>query len=124
MSAIIYLCLGGMFGTLMRYFVSGWVYKILGTDFPYGTMVVNIGGCLLIGFMGTLAEERFVLSPNLRLFLLVGFLGAFTTFSTFSYESWKLLQSNDFTYSLLNISLSVLVGMLAVWLGAVLARTC
>lgn len=120
---ILFLCVGGMLGTVMRYLVSGWIYKVFGSGFPYGTFAVNFLGCLLIGLSaGFTAGRGFRLSPELQLFLVVGFLGAFTTFSTFGYDSWKLLQEAEFLKFFFNVSANVILGILAVCGGAILGK--
>ncbi len=121
----IFLGLGGMLGTLMRYFVSGLTYKVFGSGFPYGTFAVNLLGCLLIGFLAGLSPGKGLrFSPELEWFLVFGFLGAFTTFSTFGYDSFRLIQKAEFIKLFLNISANVGLGVLAVWAGATLGKFC
>ena len=117
----IMLAVGGICGTLGRYVLGGAVYGWLGTDFPYGTLVVNLLGCFVIGFLGVLADQKFLLNANVRLFLMVGLLGAFTTFSSLIYESWKLLQDGEVMLASVNLLGSVVFGLLALWLGSLLA---
>lgn len=111
------LLAGGMCGTAGRYVLSGAVYRICGTQFPYGTLTVNTLGCLAIGFLGTLADQKLLLGPEARLFWMVGLLGALTTFSTFIYESWRLMQEGQFLAASGNLLGSLLLGLLALWLG-------
>ena len=111
------LLLGGVFGTAGRYVLAGAVYRWLGTDFPYGTLAVNALGCLVIGFLSTLAEQKFLLTPEARLFWMVGLLGAFTTFSTLIYESWRLMQDGEMLLASVNLLGSLALGLLALWLG-------
>ncbi len=119
----IFLCLGGMAGTLLRYFVSGCTYKTFGANFPYGTFAVNILGCLLIGFLAGLSPGKGLrLTPEIEWFLVFGFLGAFTTFSTFGYDSFRLIQKAEFFKLFLNINANVGLGVLAVWAGAALGK--
>ena len=114
---------GGFLGSVARYLVSGWVYRLLDEEaFPFGTLAVNVAGCLLIGLLSGLAEARQVLSPEARLFVLIGFLGGFTTFSTFGFETFVLVRGTQIGAALLNVGLSVLLGLAAVWAGYVLAR--
>ena len=110
--------LGGFVGAVGRYLVSGWVHSLLRNPwFPYGTFVVNVAGCLAIGILGGLADNRQVLSPEARLFVLVGVLGGFTTFSSFSYESLGLVRDGQMTAALLNVTLQVVIGFAAVLAG-------
>ncbi len=118
---LVYIGIGGFLGAVMRYLVSGWAYQLLGTDFPYGTLVVNIIGALLLGFFMSLSLHASILVA-LRSSITIGFLGAFTTFSTFSYETLLLFQQGEFWRGLFNVGISVLLGLLAVWVGMLLAR--
>lgn len=117
---IIYLALGGAAGTLSRYYVGIWVTNATGARTP-GTLLVNVLGSFLIGLFLTLSVER-SWSNALVLLVAVGFLGGFTTFSTFTWQTYELLQSGEIAQAALNISTSVIVGMLAVWAGATLAK--
>ena len=111
------LLLGGLVGTAGRYVLSGAVYRWLGTTFPYGTLAVNLAGCLVIGFLATLAEVKFLLTSEMRLFWMVGLLGAFTTFSTLIYESWRLIQDGEMLLAGVNLLGSLALGLLALWIG-------
>ena len=114
---------GGFLGSIGRYLLSGAVYKIFSeSSFPHGTVVVNILGCFLIGFISGLVELRQLLSPEARLFVLIGFLGGFTTFSTFGYETISLLKNGEFFFASINILIQVIAGLTAVWLGYSLTR--
>ncbi|HEU5423383.1 MAG TPA: fluoride efflux transporter CrcB [Nitrolancea sp.] len=117
----LWLALGGALGTISRYTVSGWVAARY-PSFPWGTFTVNIAGALVIGFFLTLAEERFLIAPEARVFVATGFLGGFTTFSTFSWETMALLRDGAFAPALGNAAGSLLTGLFAVYLGIVLAR--
>ena len=117
-----YIIGGAVIGAPLRYFLQGRVQDASGSTLPLGTMVVNITGCLVIGFLLTLAEERDVLTRDARLFLVVGFLGAYTTFSTFGWETFALLRDNDILRAAGNVTLSTVGGLLAVWVGASVAR--
>ena len=120
---IVLVGLGGFCGSSLRFVLSGWVQRMFQhSQFPLGTLTVNVLGCLLIGYLGGLAEQRQVLEPGVRLFLLVGVLGGFTTFSTFAYESLALGQDAEYFKMLLNVVLQVVVGFSAAWIGLVLAR--
>lgn len=114
---------GGFFGAICRYLLGGLVHQVTQVSaFPIGTFVVNILGCLFIGIGGGLLEVRQVLTPELRLFLMIGFLGGFTTFSTFGFESWALLRDGEFLFASLNVVGQVMIGLTAVWFGYALTR--
>ena len=119
-AAIIALCCAG--GGLSRYYLSGWVYALLGRSFPYGTFVVNIVGAYLIGLVMELGLRSTALSDTWRLGLTVGFLGGLTTFSTFSYETFKLLEDGQFLLAAVNVLASVFICLLCTWLGIVTIR--
>ena len=113
---------GGFVGAVARWSLSGTIQRLSGGDFPLGTYVANMVGCLFIGLVFALVEARPDWSPHVRLFLMVGLLGAFTTFSTFSHETLDLLTGGSWALALLNILGSVTVGLLAVVLGRYLGR--
>ena len=117
-----YLVLGSIAGGIARYTLAGKIYDKLGTTFPYGTLVINISGCLLIGFFNSLAEDKFLLGPNERVLLMTGFCGAYTTFSTFMLETGNLLRDGEFVLSFLNIGLSLILGFALFRLGALLGK--
>jgi fluoride exporter len=117
MIKVIYLIIGGTLGTLARYGASGCIYSWFGTDFPYGTFVVNIFGCLCVGFLAAITTEKFLLGPNLRVLLMIGFCGAFTTFSTFMLETTYLMREGQNMKAFLNIFLSIFIGFLALRAG-------
>ncbi len=117
MIQILNLIIGGTLGTLARYFISGLVYKTFGTVFPYGTFTVNILGCFLVGFFASFMNEKLALNTNTRLLLMVGFCGAFTTFSTYIYESYNLIKDGDSLKALMNIVLSVIIGFIFFRIG-------
>jgi CrcB protein len=115
---------GGFVGSALRFVISGWAQRLAATGgFPYGTLAVNVLGCLLIGLLGGLAEYRQVLTPGQRLFLMVGILGGFTTFSTFGYETWTLAQDSEYLKAIANTLLQVVLGFAAVFVGVVVARS-
>lgn len=116
------LAAGGVLGTFARYLLSGAVQRVCGASFPFGTLVVNLLGCFAIGFLAVLAEEKFLLGPAARVFLMIGFCGAFTTFSTFILETANLTKDGEVLYALMNIVVSVIVGFLVFRLGVMLAR--
>ena len=112
------LALGGLLGTAGRYALVSATQRWLGPSFPYGTLAVNGIGCLAIGFLSGVAERRAFLTPDARLFWMVGLLGAFTTFSAFIYESWGLWQAGQRFLALVNLQGSLLVGLLMLWIGS------
>ena len=122
MSPIIKILLigtGGFTGAVLRYITSGLMHRVLNGSsiFPYGTFLVNITGCLAIGVLTGLADSRLLFTPGIRLFVFIGLLGGFTTFSTFGIESFYLIQQKQFLLFGLNIFGQVFVGLIAVWLG-------
>jgi len=116
------LVIGGTIGTLARYFLAGFVYRVAGTNFPYGTLVVNLLGCFVIGFLVSISENKFLLGANARLLLMIGFCGAFTTFSTLILESNNLLKDGEPLRAFMNILLSVTVGFLVFRVGVLLGE--
>ena len=113
---------GGGLGAVLRYWVQGLVYNRMGSAFPYGTVLVNTVGCFVIGLLMVSLEERFLATPALRLFLTVGILGGFTTFSSFSFETMALFRDGESALALANVGLSVLVCLCATWTGMKLGR--
>jgi len=123
MENIILVGAGGFFGSVFRYVLGGWVYSLIRTPlFPYGTLAVNLLGSFLIGFLGGLSESRQVFSPESRLFLFIGVLGGFTTFSSFGFETFALARDGEMLAAAGNILAQVVFGLGAVWLGNVLSR--
>ncbi len=116
--------LGGFFGANARFLVAGWAARLLGASFPYGTFLANISGSFLLGVTLAVLHDRALLASPQRQFFVVGFLGAYTTFSTFTYESMQLFQNGSVLLGALNIVGSVVLGLLAVvcglWLGRLL----
>jgi len=115
--------IGGFIGAIARFWLGGYISNKLGTRFPYGTFVINCTGSFLIGFILTLLAERTHLSPNWRYLIPIGFIGAYTTFSTFEYEILRSVQDGEFLIAGLNIALSVVVGFVCVWLGMITGKT-
>ncbi len=113
---LLFIALGGAIGALLRYGISGWVQRGTGSTFPWGTMAVNMIGCFVIGLCGALLAGPY-LREEYRPFILIGVLGSFTTFSTFGYETFELVNDGQFARAGLNILLSNLVGLAAVWIG-------
>lgn len=123
MKEILLVGAGGLLGSVSRYLVSGWVQRgVGGALFPWGTLAVNLVGCLVIGLLTGLVEVRQLFSAGTRVFLLIGFLGAFTTFSTFGYETYGLARGGEGLRALGNVGLQLAGGLVAVWLGDQLAR--
>lgn len=123
MIGILLVGVGSFIGGVMRYGLSTWVYKALDNPwFPYGTLSVNVSGCLIIGFLSGLAEARAAFTPEARLFLFVGILGGFTTFSSFALETFALARETQNLAAFMNIALQLLLGLLAVWIGHVMAH--
>ena len=122
MGKILWVGFGGFLGSIGRYLLSEYVqYLMRGRVFPYGTLVVNLIGCLGIGFLFQWVGTRGLLSPEIRLFVFVGLLGGFTTFSTFGNETMNLWQTGDSAAAFANVVLHVGLGLGAAWLGHIIA---
>ena len=118
MYRILIVGLGGFLGAISRYLLSGCVHRVTGsTTFPWGTLCVNIAGCFILGFLGGLVDNREALTPEVRAFVFIGILGAFTTFSTFSYETLALFRDGQMLAGFINVGLSVLLGLGSVFVG-------
>ena len=109
-------------GAIARFWVGGYIAQRMGTRFPYGTFFINCSGSFVIGFIITLLAERNHWSPNLRYLIPIGFVGAYTTFSTFEFETLRALQDGQIFVAALNVVASVIVGFVAVWLGVAAGR--
>jgi CrcB protein len=114
--------IGGALGAVARYGIGLWIGQRWGRSFPLGTFVINVSGSFLIGLLMTLLAERFTVNPQWRLLLVVGFLGAYTTFSTFEYETGALLKDGEWTFAMLNVILSVVAGFIALKFGEMIAK--
>ncbi len=123
MGQIFAIMLGGALGALSRFIVAQLAIQLLGKGFPYGTLIVNVLGSLLMGFLSVYFLTKANLDPMLRMAILVGFLGAFTTFSTFSMDTLILLESGAIAKGLLNIAANVCLSLLALWIGMIIARS-
>lgn len=122
---LVYLLVGagGFLGAIARYMLAVWIGQRWGRSFPLGTFVINISGSFLIGFLMSIMTEKLMLNPQWRLFLVVGFLGAYTTFSTFQYETGSLLRDGEWFVAILNVVSSIILGFAALKLGEMLAKT-
>ncbi len=117
----IFLMIGGIAGTLSRYGLAGAVTQKMGAAFPWGTIAVNIAGCFVVGFLDVILDRKFLLGTNVRLLLITGFCGAFTTFSALILETSSLLKAHGFLYAAGNVMVSFCAGFVAFKLGAFFA---
>lgn len=118
MTNILLVGAGGFIGSVLRYLVGGYVQQISKSiSFPYGTLAVNIIGCFIIGFLAQLSESRGAFTSETRLFVFIGILGGFTTFSSFGNESLNLMRDSQMLNAFANVSANVIIGLFAVWLG-------
>jgi CrcB protein len=115
--------LGGFLGSIARLWLGSYITYRMGARFPYGTFVINMSGSFLVGLVVTLLAERAHWSPNLLYLIPIGFIGAYTTFSTFELEAFRSVRNGDPLLAFLNVILSVTVGFIAVWLGVITGRT-
>src|SRR5512140_2273966 len=120
--SVLYVALGGALGSVSRYLLGTWTQSVTKSiDFPYGTLTVNLIGCFVIGFLSQLAEARGAFTSESRAFVFIGILGGFTTFSSFGNDTINLARGGEFWNALANIGLNVVIGLLAVWLGRMVA---
>ena len=122
MTPLLVIGLGGFLGANCRFLIGGWAADRFGVTFPFGTLLINVTGCFVIGLFLTLVTERLVAPPSLRLFFVTGFLGAYTTFSTFAFESVSLMESRALLFAAANLLGSVILGVVAVIAGIMIAR--
>jgi CrcB protein len=118
----ILISLGGILGANARYWLGGWAAQRWGTTFPFGTLLINLSGSLVLGVFLTLATERFLIDPRWRVLFAIGFLGAYTTFSTYTYESVNLMLNGQWLPGVLNLLGSALLGGAAAAIGIFLGR--
>jgi len=114
--------IGGFLGAIARFALGGYIANRMGIRFPYGTFVINISGSFFIGFILTILAQNAAISPNLRYLIPIGFIGAYTTFSTFEYETLRSVQDGQMLIAMAYVSSSVIAGFVAVWLGVVAGR--
>jgi len=122
MGKLFLIGLAGFIGTLSRYWMSGVVARRYGETFPMGTLAVNLVGCFLVGLLFYTLEERFLVNQTARTVVLIGFLGGFTTFSSFGMQTFTLLKDGEVGFAILNIAASNFVGLLLVWAGYTVAK--
>lgn len=122
LTRVLLVAVGGALGAVARYGLGGFVHRYAPPTFPYGTFVVNVTGCLAFGLIAGLSEQRAVIGPAARTFLLIGVLGGFTTFSTYGFETFGLLRDMELGRALANAAGQVIVGVFALWVGYVIAR--
>lgn len=122
MNQLLAIAIGGALGSVARYGLSNGVYALFGRGFPYGTLAVNVLGCLVMGFLFVLFLERFASDGALRAGVLIGVLGGFTTFSSFSIETFNLIESGELVKAGVNMALSLALCITATWLGAIIGR--
>ena len=118
----IFIASGGLVGTLVRYWLAGFVARQYGENFPWGTLIVNLIGSFLAGALYHLAEERLLISPALRTVILIGLIGGFTTFSSYGLQTFTLLRDGQIGLATLNVAASNVLGLLMVWAGYCLAK--
>lgn len=124
MEKILWISIGAVLGANLRYWIGDWAAQRFGSGFPYGTMIINLTGSFLLGLIVSMSMEHFIIDPRLRLLLTIGFLGSYTTFSTYAYESIALISQGQWGLGLFNLLGSSLLGalfaVLGIWLGKVL----
>ena len=123
METILFVAIGGGVGSVTRYLTSVWAAERFGVAFPYGTLLVNVVGCYLIGLFMVLATERVMLPAHWRLLVASGFLGGLTTFSSFGYETLKLVQDGELLPAVQNVAANLFTGLAATWIGIISGRS-
>ncbi len=119
---IVLIGLGGFAGAVARYLVDGWIADLTRGSFPWGTLAINLSGAFVLGVLFAAAAERAILSPELRGPLMIGFLGAYTTFSTLTLETWRLVEDGSLGLAAVNIGASMALGLVAVFAGLTIGR--
>jgi CrcB protein len=122
MTKYLLVLFGGGLGSILRFWVGGYISGKMGTRFPFGTFFINCTASFLVGLIVTLLAEKTHWNPNLRYLIPIGFLGGYSTFSSFEYETFRVAQDGELRIALLYVVLSVVVGFFAVWLGAIVGR--
>ena len=122
MQKTILIALAGLVGTLLRYWLSGYVARQYGETFPWGTMAVNLIGCFAAGALFYATEERFLINPTLRTVIMIGLLGGFTTFSSYGLQTFTLLRDGEYILATLNVVTSNVLGLFMVWAGYTLGK--
>jgi CrcB protein len=124
MDKVLWISIGAVLGANLRYWVGDWAAQRFGSSFPYGTLLINLSGSFLLGLIVSMSMENFIIDPRLRLLLTIGFLGSYTTFSTYAYESIALISQGQWGLGLFNLLgsslLGVLFAVLGIWLGKIL----
>jgi CrcB protein len=124
MDKVLWISIGAVLGANLRYWVGDWAAQRFGSSFPYGTLLINLSGSFLLGLIVSMSMENFIIDPRLRLLLTIGFLGSYTTFSTYAYESIALTSQGQWGLGLFNLLgsslLGVLFAVLGIWLGKIL----
>jgi CrcB protein len=124
MDKVLWISIGAVLGANLRYWVGDWAAQRFGSGFPYGTLLINLTGSFLLGLIVSMSMENFIIDPRLRLLLTIGFLGSYTTFSTYAYESIALISLGQWGLGLFNLLGSSLLGalfaILGIWLGKIL----
>jgi fluoride exporter len=122
MTKYLMVALGGAVGSVLRFWAGSYVSSRMGSRFPYGTFIINITASFVIGLVMTVLAEKAHWSPNWRYLVAIGFLGGYSTFSAFEYETFRVFQDGEFLIASMNVALSVVVGFVSVWLGVVAGR--